>query len=51
MAEKTVAHKKSVTIGQSYDDKVEVAGGLQQGERLVTDGFQGLYEGQLITTQ
>jgi len=48
---KTVAHKKSVTIGQSYDDKVEVAGGLQQGERLVTDGFQGLYEGQLITTQ
>ena len=48
---KTVAHKKSVTIGQSYEDKVEVTSGLQQGDRLVTDGFQGLYEGQLITTQ
>lgn len=48
---KTVAHKKSITIGQSYADKVEVASGLQQGDQLITDGFQGLYEGQLITTQ
>lgn len=48
---KTVAHKKSVTIGQSYADKVELTGGLQSGDQLITDGFQGLYEGQLITTQ
>jgi len=48
---KTVAHKKNVTIGQSYADKVEVTGGLQSGDQLITDGFQGLYEGQLITTQ
>lgn len=48
---KTVAHKKTVTIGQSYSDKVEVTSGLQQGDQLVIDGFQGLYEGQLITTQ
>ncbi len=45
------AHKKSITIGQSYGDKVEVTGGLQEGEQLITDGFQGLYEGQLITIQ
>lgn len=45
------AHKKSITIGQSYGDKVEITGGLQEGEQLITDGFQGLYEGQLITIQ
>ncbi|HTR31599.1 MAG TPA: efflux RND transporter periplasmic adaptor subunit [Puia sp.] len=46
-----VAHKKSITIGQAYRDKVQVTGGLDTGDRLITDGFQGLYEGQLITTQ
>jgi len=44
-----LAHKKTVTIGQSYGDKVEITGGLQEGDQLITDGFQGLYEGQLIT--
>jgi membrane fusion protein (multidrug efflux system) len=48
---KTVAHKKTITIGQTYADKVEVTGGLQSGDQLITDGYQGLYEGQLITTQ
>lgn len=48
---KTVAHKKSITIGQTYSDKVEVASGLEKDDQLITDGFQGLYEGQLITTQ
>jgi len=48
---KTVAHKKTITIGQTYADKVEVTSGLQPGDQLITDGYQGLYEGQLITTQ
>jgi membrane fusion protein, multidrug efflux system len=48
---KTVARKKSITIGQTYSDKVEVTGGLQTGDQLITDGYQGLYEGQLLTTQ
>jgi membrane fusion protein, multidrug efflux system len=48
---KTVAHKKTITIGQTYSDKVQVTGGLQPGDQLITDGFQGLYEGQLISTQ
>ena len=48
---KMVAHKRSITIGQTYADKVEVTGGLQSGDQLITDGFQGLYEGQLITIQ
>jgi membrane fusion protein, multidrug efflux system len=48
---KMVAHKKNVTIGQLYSDKIEVTGGLDKNDQLITDGFQGLYEGQLITTQ
>jgi len=48
---KTVAHKKTITIGQSYSDKIEVTSGLTSGDQLITDGFQGLYEGQLITTE
>jgi RND family efflux transporter MFP subunit len=47
---KIVAHKKTITVGQPYQDKIEVTGGLQQGDQLITDGYQGLYEGQLITT-
>ncbi len=48
---KSFAHKRSITIGQLYEDKIEVKGGLQPGDKVITDGFQGLYEGQLITTQ
>src|SRR5580700_945227 len=49
--DKLVAHKKSITIGQTYGDKVQVTAGLDFGDKLITDGFQGLYEGQLITIQ
>jgi RND family efflux transporter MFP subunit len=49
--DKRVAHKKSITIGQTYGDKVQVTSGLQAGDQLITDGYQGLYEGQMITTQ
>lgn len=48
---KLVAHKKQITIGQTYGDKVQVTSGLQAGDQLITDGYQGLYEGQLITTK
>lgn len=48
---KPVARKKSVVIGELYDDKVEVKQGLQANDQLITQGFQGLYEGQLITTK
>jgi membrane fusion protein (multidrug efflux system) len=49
--DKLVAHKKSITIGQTYADKVQVLSGLDSGDQLITDGFQGLYEGQPITAQ
>ena len=49
--DRLVAHKKSITIGQAYGDKVQVTSGLEFGDKLIADGFQGLYEGQLITIQ
>ncbi|MGZ3853392.1 MAG: efflux RND transporter periplasmic adaptor subunit, partial [Flavisolibacter sp.] len=48
---KLVAHKRPVTVGELNDDKLEVKSGLKVGDQLITEGFQNLYEGQLITTQ
>lgn len=47
---KQVARKKPVAIGQIQGTQVEVKAGLASGEQLITEGFQGLYDGQLITT-
>jgi len=48
---KLIAKKKTVTIGELYGDHLEVKSGLQIGDQLITEGFQGLYDGQVITTQ
>jgi membrane fusion protein (multidrug efflux system) len=45
---KKIARKVPVTVGQFYDEQIEVIGGLNAGDVLVTRGFQGLYEGQRI---
>jgi membrane fusion protein, multidrug efflux system len=49
--DKLVARKRTVTVGELYSDKLEVKSGLQPGDQLITEGFQSLYDGQLITTQ
>jgi len=48
--DKMVAKKRDVVIGQLYGDKIEIKSGLQPGDQLITDGFQGLFDGQPITT-
>jgi membrane fusion protein (multidrug efflux system) len=45
-----VAKKKTITVGELYGDRLEVKSGLQTGDQLITEGFQGLYDGQPITT-
>ena len=47
---KMIARKRPVIIGQFYGDRLEVRSGLQTGDTLIVEGFQGLYDGQLITT-
>lgn len=48
--DKIVARKRKVVIGELYGDKIEVKQGLQQGDQLITEGYQSVYDGQLITT-
>jgi membrane fusion protein, multidrug efflux system len=47
---KTVARKRNVTVGSVYGEKIEIKQGLQVGDKLISEGFQGLYDNQLITT-
>lgn len=47
---KLIARKRSVEIGEMYQDKMEIKSGLSEGDTIITDGFQGLYEGQIIET-
>ncbi len=47
---KNVARKHPVNIGEVYADKVEIKTGLKAGDQLVTEGYQSLYDGQLIGT-
>ncbi|HRI19552.1 MAG TPA: efflux RND transporter periplasmic adaptor subunit [Panacibacter sp.] len=45
---KMKARKKPVEIGLLYADKIEIKKGLQVGDQIITGGFQGLFDGQLI---
>lgn len=43
-----IARRRSVRTGKSYKDRIEVLSGLQEGEHVVTVGFQNLADGQNI---
>jgi membrane fusion protein, multidrug efflux system len=47
---KTVARKKTINVGETYNGMVEVRAGLSAGEQIITEGYQVVYDGQLITT-
>lgn len=46
--EQSVARKKTVMVGESYADLIEIKSGLTAGDQLITEGYQNLYEGQVI---
>lgn len=50
---KLIARKKPVEIGELYGDRLEIKSGLNAGDQLITEGFQGLYDGQrvMVTTR
>jgi len=41
-----IARRRSVRTGKNYNDRVEVLSGLQEGEHVVTFGYQNLADGQ-----
>ena len=47
---KLVARKRKVVVGELYGERLEVRSGLQNGDVLITEGFQNLYEGQSLIT-
>ena len=48
---KTVARKQAISIGEVYGSIVEIKTGLKAGDQLITEGYQNLYDGQLIGTE
>jgi membrane fusion protein (multidrug efflux system) len=49
--DRLIATKKPIKIGLMYSDRVEVVSGIQTGDEIITEGYQGLYDQQPITTQ
>lgn len=47
---KTIAKKQAVVIGEVYGNQVEIKSGLKAGDQLITEGYQNIYDGQLIST-
>jgi multidrug efflux pump subunit AcrA (membrane-fusion protein) len=47
---KLYARKRIVVPGEFYGDVQEIKSGLQAGDKVITDGYQSLYDGQMITT-
>lgn len=45
---KLVARKKTIVVGELYKALIEVKSGLTAGEKLITEGFQNIYDGQIL---
>ena len=49
-AGKMFAQKKMVATGEFYGNNIEVLSGLAAGDIMISEGYQSIYDGQLITT-
>jgi membrane fusion protein (multidrug efflux system) len=47
--DKMVARKRALNVGELNGSLIEVKSGLNAGDQLITEGYQNLYEGQVIT--
>lgn len=45
---KLIARKKTIVVGELYKALIEVKSGLTAGEKLITEGFQNIYDGQIL---
>lgn len=49
VVENGIAVRKTVTLGQRFDDRFEIAGGdLKEGDSLITEGQARLNNGQKV---
>jgi RND family efflux transporter MFP subunit len=47
---KTIARKKTVIVGETYNGVMEIKSGLAGGDIIITEGYQTAYDGQVVTT-
>jgi RND family efflux transporter MFP subunit len=47
---KTVARKKTVIVGETYNGVMEIKSGLAAGDLIISEGYQTVYDGQVVTT-
>ncbi|ACU58642.1 efflux RND transporter periplasmic adaptor subunit [Chitinophaga pinensis] len=45
---KMIAKRREIGMGRTYNDKAEITSGLQTGDKIVTIGYQGLNDNDLI---
>ena len=45
---KKITHKKNVVLGELYGEDIEILSGLTAGDKLIIQGYQNLYEGQVV---
>lgn len=48
---KIIARKKSVIAGESYNGIIEIKSGLSNGDLIITEGYQTVYDGQAVKPQ
>jgi membrane fusion protein (multidrug efflux system) len=49
--DKMIATKRIVTVGESFGNGIEIKTGLNANDQLITEGYQNLYEGQVVATE
>jgi membrane fusion protein (multidrug efflux system) len=48
---KLVARKRVVDVGETYNGLMEIKNGLKGGDVIIREGYQTVYEGQLVTAE
>jgi RND family efflux transporter MFP subunit len=46
-----IARRQTVTLGENYADQVEILGGLETGDFVITFGFQSIADGQIVSIE
>lgn len=48
--DKIIARKRPVVVGESYNEIIEIKSGLTIGDLIITEGYQTVYDGQVVKT-
>ena len=45
------ARRKKINVGETYNGMIEVKAGLTASDMIITEGYQVVYDGQVVTTE